>query len=642
MSIIVDYNISGTLERGRIQSAYERVRDDLLARRTEKGHWVGRLSSSALSTSTAVSALSLYLKNIGEPSGKEKKERLSALIHDALSWLLADQNPDGGWGDTPESPSNISTTILVKCAIHLAQKAEDYSQELFRADAFIEKHGGIEGIPSRYGSDRTFSVPILTNCALAGLISWDQVPALPFELAAFPQSFFRMLHIPVVSYAIPALVAIGRVHFEKCPPKSPLRRFFRGLLRNRTLEKVRIMQPESGGFLEAAPLTAFVVMGLSESGSVHHRVVENGVRFLLGNVRTDGSWPVDTNLAIWGTTLSLNALCNNTSVEKKVHESERIEYGEKEKAVFLDPELRDWILSSQHRTKHPFTGARPGGWAWTDLSGGVPDADDTSGALLALRTLYEVERDDRIALQVFEGLRWLLALQNRDGGWPTFCKGWNRFPFDRSGVDLSAHALRALIAWKNSDLPVLEKHSGSSLETEIRKSVQRGIEYILRSQSPDGSWLPLWFGNQYHPREENPFYATAKVLRLLDDFLNDGDFYELFEVVESAIFTALKFLCKSPNPDGGFGFADSGIEETALVVDAVAPFVRSSLVRKKVPGLQEMYKKALRKLLEIVESGEYPRSSPIGLYFTKLWYDEELYPVIFTTSALGQALRFSD
>jgi squalene-hopene/tetraprenyl-beta-curcumene cyclase len=31
--------------------------------------------------------------------------------------------------------------------------------------------------------------------------------------------------------------------------------------------------------------------------------------------------------------------------------------------------------------------------------------------------------------------------------------------------------------------------------------------------------------------------------------------------------------------------------------------------------------------------------SPIGLYFAKLWYYEKLYPLIFTVSALGQALR---
>jgi hypothetical protein len=40
-------------------------------------------------------------------------------------------------------------------------------------------------------------------------------------------------------------------------------------------------------------------------------------------------------------------------------------------------------------------------------------------------------------------VRWLLDLQNGDGGIPTFCRGWGALPFDRSAPDLTAHALRA-------------------------------------------------------------------------------------------------------------------------------------------------------------------------------------------------------
>src|SRR5262249_10278184 len=139
----------------------------------------------------------------------------------------------------------------------------------------------------------------------------------------------------------------------------------------------------------------------------------------------------------------------------------------------------------QYRQRHPFTGAEPGAWAWTALPGGVPDGDDTPGALLALSRLLPTEGDppgpvakvvrrlvgrvrfDQIdsprgvrgkvvpadepaGLSVAWGLSWLLGLQNRDGGWPTFCRGWGRLPFDRSGCDLTAHALRALHAWKDA------------------------------------------------------------------------------------------------------------------------------------------------------------------------------------------------
>jgi len=76
---------------------------------------------------------------------------------------------------------------------------------------------------------------------------------------------------------------------------------------------------------------------------------------------------------------------------------------------------------------------------------GRADADDTAGALLALRHLGPL--DDELRAPALAGLNWLLDLQNRDGGIPTFCRGWSHLPFDRSSPDLTAHALRAWKAW---------------------------------------------------------------------------------------------------------------------------------------------------------------------------------------------------
>src|SRR5207237_3201601 len=131
-------------------------------------------------------------------------------------------------------------------------------------------------------------------------------------------------------------------------------------------------------------------------------------------------WPIDTNLATWVTTLAVSALAAAGDWER------------------LDrcAELRDWLARQQYQDRHPYTGAAPGGWAWTPLPGGVPDADDSSGALLTVNyAAASVESQEGTRM----GLRWLLDLQNRDGGWPTFCRGWGYLPFDRPGADLTAH-----------------------------------------------------------------------------------------------------------------------------------------------------------------------------------------------------------
>ena len=123
-----------------------------------------------------------------------------------------------------------------------------------------------------------------------------------------PQHWFRFLRLPVVSYAIPALVAIGQAKFHFDPPWNPLVRWVRRAALEKSLRVLERMQPASGGFLEATPLTSFVVMSLAAIGHADHPVVRRGVEFLVASAREDGSWPIDTNLATWNTTLSINAL----------------------------------------------------------------------------------------------------------------------------------------------------------------------------------------------------------------------------------------------------------------------------------------------------------------------------------------------
>ena len=55
-------------------------------------------------------------------------------------------------------------------------------------------------------------------------------------------------------------------------------------------------------------MTSFVTMALAGADQKHHPVVPRAVAFLHESVREDGSWPIDTNLATWGTTLAIKAL----------------------------------------------------------------------------------------------------------------------------------------------------------------------------------------------------------------------------------------------------------------------------------------------------------------------------------------------
>jgi squalene-hopene/tetraprenyl-beta-curcumene cyclase len=645
--------------------------------------------------------------------------------------LANSQNADGGFGDTDRSHSNIATSFLVLAAATLSSQATGQSLsplQIDRLNVYIRQCGELTALRQRYGTDKTFVVPILTNLAIAGLVDWDQVPALPFEAAVFPQSMYRWLQMPVVSYAIPALVAIGQArHFLGRKAPLPLR-LIRSASLGRSLNVLRRMQPPSGGYLEATPLTSFVVMSLAATGRTNEVVCSNGLRFLIDSMNEQGSWPIDTNLATWVTSLSIDALSCDPDDDGQ----------------WCTPELIQWHLSCQHLRRHPFTGAEPGGWGWSDLEGAVPDSDDTPAAILALsRVLRWCPRDDQRSdiLQAMEsGRDWLLRLQNRDGGWPTFCRGWGKLPFDRSSTDLTAHAIRALREPEtlgipaNDDWNAREGMEGSSIDAHVlnhklRKVLLLAQKFLLSNQQPDGSWLPLWFGNQDRRDETNPVYGTARVLAAGVDFLG-----------LDATRRGCAYLIASQNSDGGWGGGPSvtewlgrasdrksvpppsstrsgpvisSMEETSLAVHALAsalesqqhPSLRSRShqnglqrnqgsesgvelprrpsvtvgvpvpVRPRFPeyepsgdsdskemfadrvsewdwslndtdgggksDLVEAIIRGVEFLLARIDEDRHHVAWPIGFYFAKLWYHEKLYPLIFSTAALGKFLQAS-
>jgi squalene-hopene/tetraprenyl-beta-curcumene cyclase len=579
----------------RLRRGYELAARTLLDEATTAGPWTGELSSSPLSTATAIAALQLVGRD--QP---QRQEEFEPLVQAGLRWLVEHQNADGGWGDTILSHSNISTTTLAYASFHLADARAIHADAVARSQTYIDQQGGFDAIRQRYGKDHTFSVPILTQCALAGLIPWQQLTPLPFELGCLPHWFYRWIHLPVVSYALPALIAIGQVRHYKAPSRNPLIRWIRQATVGPTLRRLRSIQPESGGFLEATPLTSFVTMSLAAMKQGDHPVARLGVDFIKASVRSDGSWPIDTNLATWVTTLSVNALRSETLPKPQ------------------GGAIADWLLGQQHRVLHRYTNAAPGGWAWTNLSGGVPDADDTPGAILALLKLNPENPALTPALE--SAIHWLLDLQNNDGGWPTFCRGWGALPFDRSTPDLTAHALRALRGWLNSHGPGDVK---SAMKPRIDRAVAAGFAFLTRTQRAEGTWLPLWFGNQFSADEENPVYGVSRALAAYRDWNRLAD---------PAAVRAITWLASVQGADGGWGGArdtPSSTEETSLAVEALLPGREHETVCRR----------GLDWLLDRVESGMLREPAPIGLYFARLWYFERLYPIIFAVSALARAVE---
>jgi squalene-hopene/tetraprenyl-beta-curcumene cyclase len=587
--------------------AYRQAADALLAQRDGEGIWRGRLSSSPLATATAVFALSLV-----------DLQKHQKFIDKGLHWLAEVQNPDGGWGDTDGAdPSNLSTTLLCRSAFYGCQALGRFELTLNKADRWIGGKAGslepasiVNAVYAAYGNDRTFAVPILTMCALAGCLGqdgWKYVKPLPFELAILPRRLFRWLRLSVVSYALPALIAVGQVKFHFNPPSNPWSRFVRGLVRNKTLAFLRRLQPDNGGFLEAVPLTAFVTMSLAAMGKTQEETVRKGVEFLVQSVRQDGSWPIDTDLATWLTTLSVNTF--GQDIPSFLNEEHR-------------KTIQKWLLQYQFQTIHPFTGASPGGWGWTDKPGAVPDADDTAGALIAL--YYLNKEDPFVQSAAKKGIHWLLDIQNSDGGIPTFCKGWGKLPFDRSCPDITAHTIQAWKYWQEMFGPAMKKR--------IERSIQKALLYLRSVQTKEGYWLPLWFGNSFAKNQVNPIYGTSRVLLSLSGFSDVS--------IGAMTNPAIDWLISVQKPDGSWsadGQCESTEEETALAIQALTVAGMSKGMHQRAT-IEQAIKQGLCWFISRADVSD--KSAPIGLYFAMLWYYEPLYKLLFRLGVFRNSLDF--
>ena len=192
--------------------------DYLLSKRDPDGYFASKLSDSAISTSVALVALHLA-----------DSQSYAKPIENARDWL--------------------ATVALTSIGVP--------SERFQSAREFLESHlGGLDfvsvrkGLLAAYGKDLTFSVPLLALATAAGFFpdadaAWRAMPRFPFEVALLPEGLFKYLRLPVVSYAIPALIAIGLAQLAHAGQGVISR--IRGKAREKALRVLAAKQPEDGG-----------------------------------------------------------------------------------------------------------------------------------------------------------------------------------------------------------------------------------------------------------------------------------------------------------------------------------------------------------------------------------------------------------
>jgi squalene-hopene/tetraprenyl-beta-curcumene cyclase len=106
------------------------------------------------------------------------------------------------------------------------------------------------------------------------------------------------------------------------------------------------------------------------------------------------------------------------------------------------------------------------------------------GTWSVLRGLGAIGVDPRHEY-VQRAVRWLLRRQNEDGGWGETCESYVRVDLAGRGPSIPSQTAWALLAML-------------AVGTTQGPGVERGVEYLLRTQRPDGSWEdPYWNGTGF-------------------------------------------------------------------------------------------------------------------------------------------------
>ncbi len=543
------YAASPVLDTGRgmeerLREAIERGVDYLLSIRSEEGYWLGELQADT----TLESDYILYLHVLGQCD----PDRVAKLAN----YIRRKQLPDGGWNIYEGGPSELNATVKAYVALRLAGDSSD-AEHMVRAAQRVRDLGGLE-------TTNSFTRFYL---ALTGLVGWDMVPAIPPELMLLPtwfpvnsyemSSWSRAIVIPLTilyarkpRWSLPEHIRIDELFrdpnlklaaFDWDRQWLSWRNFFLALdrawklyeripwkpFREVAVAKAKrwlyehLERSEGLGAIYPAMMNAvfaLLALGHSPDDPLTAREIGELARFEIEEEDTLRVQPCRS--PVWDTAIVLVAL--------------------EEAGLPADHpalvKVAEWLLKNQilgpgdWQTKNP--DAAPGGWAFEFRNDFYPDVDDTAFVLMALQ---RVDYPDKVRMEnaLRRGLAWMISMQNSDGGWGAFdrdnhCAVLTKVPFadhnamiDPSTADVTARVLECLgrFGWP-AEHPV----------------IQRGLEFLRRDQTPDGSWYGRWGVNYV--------YGTSGVLRAIET---------LGQVVPDWCQRGAAWLRSVQNPDGGFG-----------------------------------------------------------------------------------------
>ena len=618
-----------------VLDAVARASQHLLARQHGEGYWLGELQGDTILESEFVLLMCIL--------GRENDSRLPMLG----DYIRKHQTPDGGWNTYPGGPTEVSVSVKAYFALKLLGDSPR-SPHMHRARRAILEGGGAEACNS-------YSRFYL---AALGQISYDAVPTIPPEIVLLPKRFYFSLYAmsawtrtfvvplcvlsafqPVRRIPRPLGIAelfsdgtrrLGPLH-RSCPrlvswsnffavadqmlkvverwPWKPLRGLALRAVQEWMLERCR----RSDGLGAIFPPMVYLPIALRCLGYAedhpHWQLTLRQLDGLL--VADDDGWRVQPcQSPVWDTSMAVYALGESgvPAAHPALHRAA---------AWLASKEVRrhgDWQVRVPE--------AEPGGWHFEFANEFYPDVDDSAKAAMAL---YQVGRaEDRPAVD--RAVRWILKMQNDDGGWAAFDRNVNREFLNH--VPFADH--NAMLDPSTPDITgrVLECLSRVGLAAD-RPEVRRAVEFLRRTQERDGSWFGRWGVNH--------IYGTWLALVGLAHAGQD--------LSQAWCRRAVRWLRDHQNPDGGWGescrsYGDVSARGRGPSTASQTAWATMGLMAAHGPHDPSVRRGIAFLLDRQCDDGSWEETEFTGTGFPGVFYLRyHLYSVYFPLMALGRYAR---
>ncbi|MGR3763177.1 squalene--hopene cyclase [Rossellomorea sp. NS-SX7] len=481
--------------KGVIEETANKMVEELRRRQNPDGTWSFCFENSLITDAYMIILIrSLYLME-------------DKLVLQLVNRLLNMQTEEGTWKVfEDEREGNLSATIEAYFALRFSGLLDEKDPRLKKAEQFIKDKGGLE------------EAHTLTKLMLAahGQYEWRYLMPVPIEVLLIPRSFpisFWDFSSYARGHIVPfLLLRDGRYHLKTSRTPNIRHLFLHGSRDQDSESRVFLLEtlkegvkglaglPDSirsqarqfaheymlkriesdGTYLSYFTTTFFMIYALKSIGYKEDSpVIRNALHGLKAMICQTENGPHVQNSPslVWDTALISDALQESGA---------GFEEGTIERSV-------GYLLKHQHYKYGDWAieipTVAPGGWGFSESNSIHPDVDDTTAALRAIT--YSASENPDIRQAWDRGIKWVLGMQNRDGGWPAFEKNKTKgilasFPMD--GAEAAA------IDPSTADLTgrTLEFLGSRAGLTKDHPKMKRGIGWLKLSQEEDGSWAGRW------------------------------------------------------------------------------------------------------------------------------------------------------